>query len=166
MDWHSGYISKKMIDKKSLKKSIALPLENVGFVKKGQTWYLDSKDVISVVNLQKCDWGEWYFINVGIWLKVLEEGSFPKESECHLNYRAESLFPDQRELILLGCHLEMSNPEILVDLAKFIENQLIPFLDECREIKKLRELMAQGKLNNGIVWKEARKYLSENNQTA
>ena len=163
MDWDSGHVS-KMIDKKSFKKTIGLPLENAGFVKKGQSWYLDSKDVIVVVNLQKCDWGDWYYINIGIWLKALEEGSFPKESDCHLSYRAESLFPDQRELILLGCHLEMSNPQMLVDLSKYVESQLIPFLIGCTEISKLRELMAHGVLKNGFIWIEARKYLSEDNQ--
>jgi hypothetical protein len=154
-----------MIDREDLKKSIALPLKKAGFVKKGLSWWVDSKDVIVVVNLQKCDWGDYYFINIGFWLKALENGLFPKENECHLSFRAESLFPEQRELILVSCHLEMSEPKMLTDLSIFLENQLIPFLIECTQESKLTELLAQGALNNGFVWIEARKYLSEGNPT-
>jgi hypothetical protein len=152
-----------MIDREDLKKSIALPLRKAGFVKKGLSWWIDRKDVIVVVNLQKCDWGDYYFINIGFWLKALEKGLFPKEHECHLSYRTENLFPEMRELILLGCHREMSTPEMLADLSIFIENQLIPFLIECTQEGKLRELLAQGVLNNGFVWIKARKYLSGSN---
>jgi hypothetical protein len=152
-----------MIEREALKNSIALPLKKAGFVKKGLSWWIDSKDIIVVVNLQKCDWGDYYFINIGFWLKALEKGLFPKEHECHLSYRAESLFPEQRELILVSCHLEMSDPELLADLSTFIESPLIPFLIECTQESKLKELLAQGVLNNGLVWIEARKYLTGGN---
>jgi hypothetical protein len=69
-----------------------------------------------VTNLQKCDWGEIYFMNIGFWLKGFGEANFPPYNHCHLSYRAESLFPDQRELILLGSSLEESNLEMLNEL--------------------------------------------------
>jgi hypothetical protein len=62
-----------MIDKKSFKKVFGTPLEDAGFYKKGQAWYLDGADAIAVINLQKCDWNETYFVNIGIWLKALGE---------------------------------------------------------------------------------------------
>lgn len=149
-----------MIDKKLFKKSIAAPLERAGFLKKSQSWFLNGKDVVLVINLQKSDWNEAYYINIGIWLKALGDMAFPKENQCHLSYRAESLFPEQRELILLGCSLEKSNPQMLIDLSNFFENRLIPFLHECTDENKLRELMSQGMLTKGLVMKEARLYLS------
>jgi len=149
-----------MIDKKTFKKAFATPFENAGFVKNGQSWYLDGKDAIIVVNLQKSDWEDMYYINIGIWLKALGETSFPRENQCHLMYRAESLFPDNRELLLLGCSLEKGNLQLLNDLTEFIQNQLIPLLQGFTNENNLKVLMAQGKLNRGLVRLEAKWRLS------
>jgi Domain of unknown function (DUF4304) len=149
-----------MIDKKTFKRAIAVPLERAGFVKKGQSWYLNGKDTIIVVNLQKCDWDELYFINIGIWLKAFGEESFPQDNKCHLSYRAESLFPNQRELILLGSNLVKSDIQMLAALSEFISNQLVPFLQECTDESKLRDLMSRGVMDRGLVRMEARMYLS------
>lgn len=148
-----------MIDKKTFKKAIGVPLEKAGLQKRGQSWYLDGKDAIVVINLQKSDWGELYYINIGIWLKALGEASYPKENQCHLGFRAESLFPEQRELIFLSCSLAKSSPILLSDLSEFIKKQLVPFLDDCVDIDKLKILALKGILEKGLIMKEARWYI-------
>ncbi|SRR5258708_17710761 len=109
-----------MIDKKSFKKAIAKPLEAENFVKKGQSWYLEGGDAIVVFNLQKSDWGEYYFINIGIWLKTLGEAKFPEENLCHLSHRVENLFPGEREIIRDGLLLEKGTMQQLEKLSEFI----------------------------------------------
>jgi hypothetical protein len=148
-----------MIDKKTFKKALAQPLEEAGFIKKGQSWYLDGKDTIVVTNLEKCDWNETYFINIGIWMKTLGNADFPQYNHCHLYYRAESLFPEQRELILIGCNLEKTNKEILAYLSMFVQVLLVPFLRKCADEANLREYMRDGLLDDGLVRKEARQLL-------
>ncbi len=123
-----------MIDKKSFKKTFALPLEKAGMVKQGQSWYLDGQDTIAVVNLQKSDWSDLYYINIGICLKELNPAASPLEFRYHLDFRAESLFPEQRELLFTSCSLQQSDQELLTELALFIGNQLIPFLHQCSNI--------------------------------
>ena len=145
-----------MIDKKTFKKSIAAPLEMAGFVKTGQSWYLDGKDAIVVVNLQKSDFDEQYFINMGIWLKALGENAFPQENLCHICLRAERLFPEQRELILRGCSLEYSDEGLWGSLSEFIKTSLIPFCRTCSDEGYLRTLLSQGRFDGGLVRKEAR----------
>lgn len=149
-----------MIDKKTFKKAFGAPFERAGFAHKGQSWYLDGKDAIIVINLQHSDWGKWYFVNMGIWLKAFGTASFPQFNHCHLYYRIEDFFPQNREEIVLGCSLEARDPQMLPRLVKFIENSLVSFLYECTQESKLREMMAQGSLNNGLVLKEARSYLT------
>jgi len=149
-----------MIDKKTFKKTISAPFEKAGFVKKGQSWYLDGKDAVIVTNLQKCDWGEYYFINIGIWLKAFGDESFPQYNRCPLYYRLEKIFPQQSELILEGCSLEYNNIDKLTELSGFIEIQVIPFLQELTDADKLRELMAQGVLESGFVRLDAKWFLA------
>jgi hypothetical protein len=150
-----------MIDKKTFKKAIARSFEKSGLVKKGQSWYFDGKEALIVINLQKSNWGEMYHMNLGIWLKAFGEVSFPQFNHCPLYYRVEYFFPKRRELILLGCSLDQSTLPMLAELTEFIESELIPFLQSCSVISKLRELMKQGALDGGFVTSEARMYLSE-----
>lgn len=140
-----------MIDKKTFKKLLGAPLESAGFIKKGQSWYLNGEDTIVVVNLQKCDWGEWYFINIGIWLKALGEEVFPQAHRCHLSHRLEAYFPEQRELIQSGCRLDAETSKTLTELVEFIHRQVIPFLYECTHEGKLKELLLKGSLEHGFV---------------
>jgi hypothetical protein len=150
-----------MIDKNIFKKCIATVLKTSGFSKKGrQSWYLHGKDSVIVFNLQKSNWDEMYYMNIGIWLKVLGEAAFPLHNHCHLQYRVESLFPKQRETIITSCSLEESSIEHLESLSIFIENQLIPFLQECTNENKLKELFSQGALDNGLVMLAARQHFS------
>ncbi len=153
-----------MIDKKTFKKSVGRPLENAGFIKKGQSWYLDGKDTLVVFNLEKRDMGFdcRYDINVGFWLKALGEPVFPSYNHCHLYYRIERLFPEQQNLILTGCSLDQNSSQDLEALTQFIENRAIQFLRECTHEEKIRALFAQGVLENGFVKLEVRWYLNEN----
>jgi Domain of unknown function (DUF4304) len=152
-----------MIDKKTLKKSFA-PLEEAGWMKKGQSWYLDGKDAIVVVNLQKYDFGESYFINIGIWLKALGDTAYPKVNLCHVYLRAENLFPEQRELILFGCSLEHNDVATLDSLSHFIKTSLIPLCRECTDKSNLRTFLSEGRFERGLVRQEARDCLSRQSE--
>ena len=101
-----------MIEKKVFKKSIATPLENAGYVKKGQSWYLDRPNTIIVLNVQKSDWGNMYFLNFGIWIKALGQETFPEYNFTHINGRVDRIFPENRDLFLMSCDLNKTNGEI------------------------------------------------------
>lgn len=149
-----------MIDKKTFKTAISTRFKDAAFIKKGQSWYLNGRDAIIVVNLQKSNWDDSYYLNIGIWLKVLGDAIYPQYNHCHLYFRAEALFPEQQDLIRMSCDLEMATLEILVELTKFIENMLIPFLRECTDGNGLKKFTKQGLLEKGLVRIEARRYLT------
>lgn len=150
-----------MIDKKNSISTISLPLKNAGYIRKGQSWYLDGKDAVIVITLEGI--GRFikgqYVINVGIWLTTLRENSHPPYNQCHLYYQLDGLFPQFRELILTSCYLDGSNAALLADLSDFINSKVIPFLQDCTHVEKLREFMAQGIMNDGLVRREIREYL-------
>lgn len=150
-----------MIGKKTFKQTIANLFEKSSFVKKGQSWYLDGEDTIIVVKLQKSNWGEEYYINIGIRLKALGTVNFPQESQCHFSHRLERYFPDDRELILRGSSLEASNSQTLEDFTELLRIKLVPFLKECTSKHKLKEFLVAGRFNSGFISKDAIDYLSE-----
>jgi len=150
-----------MINKKDFKKSISYSFEKSNlYTKKGQSWYLDGKDSTIVVNLQKSNFNEEYFMNIGIWLKALGIATFPSFNKCHLYFRLEKLFPEDRALILNSLSLERTNSQLLDDFSQFIILKMIPFLQHCTEENQLIEFMKVGRFKNGIISKEAKDYLS------
>jgi len=149
-----------MIDKKIFKKAFSAPFDKAGFLKKGQSWFFDGADSIIVVTLEKCDWDELYYVDVGFWLKELGQALFPLYYHCHIYERLEFLFPEKRELILTSCDLEKSDADLLIDLSEFILEDVIPFLKGCTNIKKLSELFNMGVFRNSYINFLARKYLS------
>jgi hypothetical protein len=156
-----GYVL-EMIDKRALKKAIGDPLQQAGFVNRGQSWYLDGKDAMVVATLESIRMppGQ-YGINVGIWLKAFGEATLPAYNHCHLYYRLERLFPSQRDLVVSSCSLPNSNPQMLSALSDFVRTEGSPFLEECTDVVKLREFMSRGLLKGGFVRAEARSFLSD-----
>jgi hypothetical protein len=155
-----------MIDKKSFKKAVAAPLEAAHFQKKGQSWYVDGRDAIAVLSLQKSDWADEYFINIGIWMKGLGGPQYFDENDCHLSHRLESLFPGEQKLIRDGASLEHGNTGLLQDLSKFIGVEVVPFLEDCTDEGKLRQFMASGRFRLGFVRKDARLRLAPTDDIA
>lgn len=149
-----------MIDRKTLKKTIAQPLERAGFIKRGWSWHFAGKDAQVVFNVEKSHWSEEYHLNVGIWLYALGQADFPEYSLCHLYYPAESLLPEQDELIRTASDLNESSQELLARLGAMIEDQIVPLLKDLTDEAHLRLLLAQGCLEDGLVRREAREYLS------
>ncbi len=149
-----------MIDRKTLKKTIAQPLERAGFIKRGQSWHFAGRDAWVVFNVEKSGWSEEYHLNVGIWLHALGQAHFPEYYRCHLYYAAESLLPEQRELFLTTTDLNESGEELLARLAEMIEGQLVPLLKDLTDEAQLRRLFAQGRREDDLVLWEAREYLT------
>jgi hypothetical protein len=77
--------------RKILEERIASVLKPLGYSKRGATWHRDQGNVISVVNLQKSQWGDDFYLNLGVYLKQLGTKERPAASECHVRCRAEAL---------------------------------------------------------------------------
>jgi hypothetical protein len=77
--------------RKVLEGRIASVLKPLGYGKSGATWHRDQGNVISVVNLQKSQWGDDFYLNLGVYLKQLGTEERPAESHCHVRCRAEAL---------------------------------------------------------------------------
>ena len=67
---------------------IAPLLESKNFKKKdARLWLRQKADCWNLVGLQKSDWGNQFFINLGIWLPVLNPNPRPRVQNCHIQVR-------------------------------------------------------------------------------
>ena len=62
--------------------------------RKSSSWYQFNDATIGVINLQRSSWGPQYYINCGVLVRQLDQIEFPKEHQCHLRCRIESLWKD------------------------------------------------------------------------
>lgn len=148
-----------MIDKKKLKKAFSEVFRDSGFLHQGQSWYLDSTEATVVVNLQKSDYEDKYYLNFGVWLKKLGITSFPKENKCHIQARLSSLFHDAADVFERGCSLSEGSEETLEELITFIRLECIPFFRSCLNEINLRAFLMEGRFANALVMKFARDFL-------
>lgn len=140
-----------MIDKVTFKKSFGNALKEHGFQKKGQTWYLHGPDCIVVLNLQKDDFSDLYFVNFGVWLSLFGDDRYPPENHCHVGARLEELFPAHRELILDGCTMS-SDPSALAPFIAFLQSDVVPLCQRCLTVEGLKGEIAAGRVSHyGVV---------------
>lgn len=103
-------------------------LKKEGYIKKSSSFYKTHSNAIFVINLQKSQWGEAYYFNIGIFFKEIEPNiEFPKEYQCHMRFRIED-FQEVKHLIN-----KILDPENeIIDIEKFETeiNSVVPWLDK------------------------------------
>jgi len=150
------------MNRKTLKKVVGESLTSAGFKKKGQAWYLDNPDLIGVLELQKCDWGYNYFVNIGFYIRALgQKDDFPHERMCHLRYRVESIFHDLHIEIckMLIVHEDGDIESRLEQLQDLLTNRIVPFFMSVRTISDLKRISGAAWFPNGFLHVDARSFL-------
>jgi hypothetical protein len=114
--------------------------KNAGFSRRSASWYRTGADVITVLNLQRSQYGPKYYINIGLWLVALGEATTPKEHHCHIRTRLELLVGDAREILerLLDLGSPMGDEARASEIAAFLEVHLAPVLKASVSLESLR----------------------------
>jgi Domain of unknown function (DUF4304) len=147
-----------MMDKKEFKKAISGVLKREGFSNKGQSFFKSGADCIVVLNLQKSDYEDKYYVNLGFWLKEAGEVIFPADNHCHIQARLISLFPEYAHAIESGCRLDANLSDFSV-FIEFLKNSVVPFCNECLTIGSLKEKIEHGVFGNALIMKTAKDIL-------
>ncbi len=150
-----------MIDKRKLIAALTTELSVYDFTKEGSTWYLRNEEVIAVLNLQKSNYDNTFFINLGFWLRTIEEDGLPKSERCHVITRAEAIWPTLNPSIddLLGPSTRGEDcTDRIIEFRTFVRERIIPFLLEGSTINGIIALLK--KYDAFLVRRVAAKALS------
>lgn len=77
--------------KSQILKGIDEVLVGHGFKRKKKTWHCAKDETILLVDLQKSDWGDEYYVNLGVLMRALSDNPQPKINECHISERLDNL---------------------------------------------------------------------------
>ncbi len=120
-----------MIDKRKLSAALTAELSPFGFTRRGSTWYRRTQDVIAVLNLQKSNYDATFFLNLGFWLRTIEQVEHPKEEQCHVRTRAEELWPTANPSIaelLSESTIGDDCGKRITAIRTFVREQVVPLL--------------------------------------
>lgn len=146
------------MEKEKFKFAFAEMMETLSFIRNGKSWFLDGENCIVVINLQKSDFDEKYYINFGVSLKSLSDLKFPPENKCHIQSRLTSLFPEYAIVIDLAC-AATSSPTEFEKFALFFRNSAAPFCRDCLSSHSLRVKIEAGEFKKALITKAAKEAL-------
>jgi hypothetical protein len=127
--------------------------QSAGMLKHSGFWYGTSSEVISLLNLQKSQHGPNYYVNVGFWLRALGGARFPRERECHVRIRLDSLVADRAGEVraLLDLESDIPSGERGPCLHDLLASRLKPLLEQASSLEGIRKLQGQGLLKGAAI---------------
>ena len=121
-------------------------LKPAGFKRKGNYWVDNKGELTRLVNLQKSDFGDFFYINFGYVLKIIPLGM----QRMHVYNRLTSIDFNERARIqaLLNWENEIRDYERETHLREVLNSNLLPKIQSVNsEDDLLRELKARPNLN-------------------
>lgn len=120
-------------------------LKPLGFSKKGKHWVREAAQCFSLVSLQKSQWGEQFYVNLGAFVKELDpQVTAPKESQCHLRVRLTHLLPDKTALErCLDFENEMAEEERLRIITSALRDYGLEWLKSAETLEGIRERLTE-----------------------
>jgi hypothetical protein len=145
--------------KRQLGEALAPVLKVAGYRKRALTWHREWKDTISVVNLQKSQWGDQFYVNCAIYLKALGSEKTPPEYRCQVRTRIDDLVPDQSRLnALLDFEKKIKEETRLEEIVTLVTSFALPWLEKYSEVEQLRSLVCSDKASHMAIYGTIRDY--------
>ena len=148
-----------------IKLGIDSSLRSEGFQHKPGTWYREQEESVLVVNLQKSNFGEQYYINLGVLLKGSQGAPVrlpPKEHECQVRLRVEAATPLEEQALTALLNLEdrsIEAGERERRVQALMAEQALPFLLQCSTRAGIQQAHQDGKLKGAQLHKAVRESL-------
>jgi hypothetical protein len=134
-----------------------------GFVKKGSSWYANRAESVLVINPQKSHYGEQYYLNLGVFFRLLGVSEKPKEQECHVRARLTDVVKKDEQTsvqqLLDFDAVLTSGIERKQALADFLLIRGVSFLEQCSSVEGVGTALSQGLLNAMPVSRSLRELL-------
>lgn len=125
------------MDSKVFKKLVSEIFVNMGFEKKGGSFYKRNADLIFVIGLQKSNYSNGYFFNLGYTIKELHQNiDYPKyfEADIRARFSFYSSTKEQTDLFVLNFENYQKDEEVYNYIQEQIENNLSNLIEPAEKI--------------------------------
>jgi len=126
-------------EKKHLESILKPTLKELGFRKKGGTWWNHSDDYIQVISIQGSSYQKVFYINLGVYIREIGNNEWPAELDCHIRIRLNS-YIDNNEINDLLNYEDYEPDELSREkLLTYIQNDAIEWLNKCSSISGAKD---------------------------
>jgi hypothetical protein len=135
----------------------------LGGRKKSGSWYIAGPDAVVVLNLQKSNYANKYYVNIGLWFTGVGPAKDPKPTYCHLQARAETLVDDThrpRLEALLTVESDRPVDEHERDLLEALDSQIRPYIEAGQTLAGLTTSAGQRLLRKSMLDGDGQRFLS------
>jgi hypothetical protein len=139
-------------------------LAPAGFRRRKETWYRANEDTVTLVNLQKSQWGGQFFVNLAVYLRALGNAASPAEHQAHIRVRLTSIAGESSAPLDEALDLEragISTESRASRITAAMIDVALPFLTDRSVVPALRQLYATGQLGPVLLVKDARRLLED-----
>ena len=123
---------------------------DAGLEKKAGSWYRRGQETITVIDLQKSNYGLRYYVNIGVWMLGVEPATFPTENRCHIRTRID---PAVDGFLILTDADDEGDPG---GLRRALDVYLRPALAATATLAELRSSRGRRLLRTSLVTPAAR----------
>jgi hypothetical protein len=131
-----------------------------GFQGKNRNWFLHTDECIIVVNLQGSSFGAQFYINIGVFLLGMGNTDFPKERDCHIRTRLETIASGtdlSRALDLENTEMSATDRQRII--ADALNHTAAPFIGQMKDLRSVTDAINSGKLSALAITRKAQEYL-------
>lgn len=150
-----------MITPQAIKKAFDTKVRAAGYEKRSGSWWLRGGTVLSVLQLQKSNYDNQFYINMAFHLLAIDPVEPAKEEHCHIRCRADRLLPasDPNVLEILDGASELPVEEQMRYLDRLFADVLSCARDLASE-QHLAQRVADNTFAICFVLSEAENFLS------
>jgi hypothetical protein len=140
-------------DEKTVREAIAKPLAQLNAIKRRNTWYVQSDQTLSAVNLQKSQWSRAYYLNIAIFLQAdFPRSKLPPEYRAEVRFRLDQLAAENHRLPdALNLENQMNNEERAQIITGLVQDIAVPIIRSSATIEGVRGLYNAGVLQRAFI---------------
>jgi len=119
-----------------------------GFEKAYSGWFKESQECMLVLDLQKSNFGDYYEMNVKIFVQGVFNNHYVKSKYLVKNDTGDIFTRPPKELcdVLTFDDIQMTNEERVIYTKQLFNEFIVPFAQKAISISGIRELQAQGSI--------------------
>lgn len=133
-----------------------------GYRRASSTWYHLGDDLIRVVNLRRSSFSARYYLNAALSLRALDEQERPKEHQCPIRARLESLAPHSAGKMItdvLDLDLPMPDSKRQEAVVALLRAYILPFFANWSSAEQIRENLREGRGSGLLVTARLKEHL-------
>lgn len=136
-----------------------------GAHRKAGTLYITGTTAVTVLGLQKSQYGLAYYVNWGLAFPAHMSERWPRDTACPMRGRLGSLFPDSADRLqqLTNVEAEPAGADPGSELKRMLRELVIPFAEAADDLTWLAQQMEAGRFRGAVVTPSARELLGVSN---